>query len=64
MTYGRCDDCRDRTHKYIVYEWRGKPLLRDAICPVHKMPLARTTRPNGKHGRLEQTEACCVARPR
>lgn len=37
QTQGRCRPCR------IRFVWRGKPLLRDALCPRCKQPLARTT---------------------
>ena len=54
MTIGRCNDCGGRDFKYVVYEWSGKPLLRDAICPKHGTPLERTTTPkrSAKHGLL------------
>jgi hypothetical protein len=34
---GKCDACRK------VYAWAAAPLLRDALCPVHKTPLRRTS---------------------
>lgn len=37
-TLGACRACR------AVYEWKGKPLLREAFCPVHPtQKLLRTT---------------------
>ena len=34
---GKCERCELR------YTWRGKPLLRQALCPKCKHPLARTS---------------------
>lgn len=34
-TTGRCPKC------LIHFTWRGKPLLRDALCPFDKTPLRR-----------------------
>lgn len=34
---GKCIDCQVR------WVWRGKPLVRDAICPVCTSPLDRTS---------------------
>ncbi len=45
MTLGRCNDCGGAAHPYAVYEWKGVPLLRDALCPLHRTPLDQTTRP-------------------
>jgi hypothetical protein len=35
---GRCD------YHEVVWEWHGKPLLRDACCAYCGLKLARTTR--------------------
>jgi hypothetical protein len=45
MPYGRCDNCGGAAHPYAVYSWSGKPLVRDAVCPKHRTPLAKTTTP-------------------
>lgn len=37
VTQGKCPKCRVR------FEWRGKPLLRDAFCPTCHAPLSRTS---------------------
>lgn len=36
-TRGKCPSCRK------VYRWSGKPLLRDARCPVHGTRLKRAS---------------------
>jgi hypothetical protein len=41
-TIGKCTDCG---HPYTTYSWHGGLRLRDAVCPVHGTPLARTTMP-------------------
>lgn len=40
MPKGRC---RQRSCG-LVYVWDGRPLVRDALCPKHLTPLARTSR--------------------
>lgn len=34
--FGRCAPCK------TIFEWRGRPLVRDALCPRCKVPLDRT----------------------
>jgi hypothetical protein len=50
MTIGRCNDCGGATHPFAIYEWNGRPLLRNAVCPIHGTPLAQTT--YGRRGKL------------
>lgn len=38
MTQGKCVRCA------VAFRWRGKPLLRNALCPRCKEPLSKTTR--------------------
>ena len=37
IVQGKCTDCQVR------WMWRGKPLVRDAICPACFRPLDRTS---------------------
>ena len=37
QTQGKCTPCRRR------YVWKGRPLLRRALCPSCRRPLDRTT---------------------
>jgi len=37
MTKGKCDECK------LVFEWKGKPLLRDAYCSYCGGGLQQTT---------------------
>lgn len=52
---GKCVDCGGSTHPCAVYIWTGKPSLRDALCPVHRTSLARTT--EGRLGRRKIVRA-------
>ena len=34
---GKCTRCK------VVFRWEGKPLLRDACCPICEVPLSQTS---------------------
>lgn len=38
MTQGKCFRCK------VAFRWKGKPLLREALCPRCKEPLSKTSR--------------------
>lgn len=48
-TIGKCPSCR------ILYEWEGRPLLRDALCPACGSALRRTTMRLTRYSRSTRT---------
>lgn len=55
-TQGRCRGCRVR------FVWKGKPLLRDALCNRCKQPLDRTSRELRRHQTVVETPLWKVAK--
>lgn len=42
-THGRCRPCG------AIFQWQGRPLLRDALCPRCRQPLDRTAAGIARH---------------